>query len=366
LRVTVYSEFSDIPRELYARCSYPRQPDFLSSIEWFQCLFENSLPENDSLRAYFVTGDDGAARAALFCVYTQNTRRLRSLTNFYTTEYAPIEFDDASNTNQAWQELADYILGERPAWQAIEFRMLRSEDGSGHPLFARLSDAGFFIYQYPFYDNWFTSVQGTNFDSYYQGLSSRVRNTIRRKAKKLDEQFSVRVRIYRDQRDDLATGIRDYVEVYNSSWKKPEPYANFIPSLAKTCGGCGTLLLGILYVDNRPVAAQFWVITGKKAIIYKLAYVQQHSNYSPGSILSKALFEVAIDEYRPLIIDYGIGSEPYKRDWMDQCRSVYALHGYNTRTMAGLLNTMIYRAKCRFKLLMQAIGFRQSEQSLIK
>jgi hypothetical protein len=312
----------------------------------------------DTLRAYFVTSDDGTPYAALFCVCTPNKRSLRSLTNFYTTEYGPIEFEESTNASQAWVALADFISHEQPVWNTIEFRMLRHRDTSCHPLFARLSDAGFFIYQYSLYENWFTSVDGISFDDYYLQLSSRLRNTIRRKSKKLHEQQTVRVRIFRDRCDDIATGIRDYVEVYNSSWKNPEPYSSFIPSLVQTCCDCGTLLLGVLYVNDRPVAAQFWIMTASKAVIYKLAYVQDQSKYSPGSILSKTLFEIAIDDHKPLEIDYGIGSEPYKQDWMDGCRSVYVLHGYNTRTAIGLINTLIHHSKSRFKSLTKAIGLR--------
>ncbi|MDH3380076.1 MAG: hypothetical protein OEQ39_24410, partial [Gammaproteobacteria bacterium] len=154
------------------------------------------MPENDTLRAYFVTSDDGTSHVALFCVYAAGTRHLRSLTNFYTTEYAPIEFEETTNANGAWEALADFITHERPAWNTIEFRMLHNRDTANHPLFARLSDAGFFIYQYPLYDNWFTSVEGTSFDNYYLQLSSRLRNTIRRKSKKLYEIPGAKVRIF--------------------------------------------------------------------------------------------------------------------------------------------------------------------------
>ncbi len=163
------------------------------------------------------------------------------------------------------------------------------------------------------------------------------------------------MRIYNDSKDDIASGIRDYVEVYNSSWKNPEPYADFMPSLMQACVKCGTLLLGVLYVNDRPVAAQIWIVTSAKAIIYKLAYVEDQSGSSPGSILSKALFEIAINDYKPLEIDYGVGDESYKQDWMDRHRSLYSLHGYNMRTTTGLLLRISYHARTGLKLLLNIV-----------
>ena len=296
-----------------------------------------------------MTDTDGEAVVALYCSYTRGTRRLRSLSNFYTTEYMPVSLAKTVDSERAWDLLADFIACERPAWTSVEFRMLRQENASCHPFFSRLADAGFHIYQYPLYENWFTSIKDTSFENYFQNLTSRLRNTIRRKSKKLQRQDSVRIKTFSTPRDNIAKAIRDYVDVYNSSWKKPEPYENFIPKLVESCANSGTLLLGILYLGKRPVAAQLWIITKAKALIYKLAYVEDQSEFSPGSILSKALFEIAIDDYKPLEIDYGIGNETYKADWMDERRFIYVLHGYNKRNIVGLTYTVLHKIKTLLK-----------------
>jgi CelD/BcsL family acetyltransferase involved in cellulose biosynthesis len=133
-----------------------------------------------------------------------------------------------------------------------------------------------------------------------------------------------------------AERIQDFVAVYATSWKRPEPYPEFIPALAQMCASLGILRLGTLYVDGEPAASQLWITMAKKALIYKLAYKDRFRDFSVGSILSLELFRQAIDEDRVEEIDYGVGSEPYKKDWMEDKRQLYGLAAFNLRTISGL------------------------------
>jgi CelD/BcsL family acetyltransferase involved in cellulose biosynthesis len=106
--------------------------------------------------------------------------------------------------------------------------------------------------------------------------------------------------------------------------------------LAQTCAENGTLRLGLLYLDDKPAAAQFWIVSAGKAVIYKLAYDETMKRTSAGSILSKAMFEDVYRQDQLLEIDYGVGSEPYKRDWMNNVRSIHGMEIVNLRTPAGI------------------------------
>jgi CelD/BcsL family acetyltransferase involved in cellulose biosynthesis len=103
--------------------------------------------------------------------------------------------------------------------------------------------------------------------------------------------------------------------------------------------------LGILYVDGAPAASQLWITTAKKALIYKLAYNDSWRDYSVGSILSLEMFRQAIDQDRVEEIDYGVGSEPYKKDWMEDKRRLYGLAAFNLRTASGLVRAGVEKAK---------------------
>ncbi|RDH44890.1 GNAT family N-acetyltransferase [Zooshikella ganghwensis] len=127
-----------------------------------------------------------------------------------------------------------------------------------------------------------------------------------------------------------------FVTVYNQSWKKPEPYPDFMPSFIRLCADLGILRLGVLTIGQQPAAAQLWITFQSTSIIYKLAYDEKYKVYSVGSILSHFMFKHSIDEDKVTLIDYGIGSEAYKRDWMRSVQNVQGVEAFNLRTVRGL------------------------------
>jgi CelD/BcsL family acetyltransferase involved in cellulose biosynthesis len=90
-------------------------------------------------------------------------------------------------------------------------------------------------------------------------------------------------------------------------------------------------------MDEQPVAAQIWLLSGKRATIYKLAYDGQYGQLSVGSILTKLMFDHAIDVDHVSEVDFGAGSEAYKLEWMSACRRVAALIAFNVRSPLGLI-----------------------------
>ena len=58
--------------------------------------------------------------------------------------------------------------------------------------------------------------------------------------------------------------------------------------------------------------------------------------FSPGTILSHAMFRHVIDQDRVDVIDFGTGNDPYKADWMDASAPLDTIKMFNPRTLAGL------------------------------
>jgi hypothetical protein len=305
--------------DLSPRFRYARGGDFFRSLEWFDCLSATAV--SNQPRVY------DAGDTALVCCRRGSS--LQSLTNFYTPEFGPLGEGRLDG-------IAERIAMDRPV--SVELRFLRE------PLARALADAlksvGFFVRPYFLYENWYVRLQGRDFETYLNGRPSQVANTIRRRRKKLTAAHRYEIVLSRD-----AERIQHFVEVYESSWKRPEPYSNFIPALARTCASLGILRLGTLYVDTEPAASQLWITTAKKALIYKLAYKDRFRDFSLGSILSFELFRQAINEDRVEEIDYGVGSEPYKKDWMEDKRRLYGLVAFNLRTASGLALAGLEKAK---------------------
>lgn len=334
LKTVVYTDFSDIPPNIWRACSYPQQPEFFLTIDWFKCLYNTSFTSNDELRAYFVIDTDEAVKAALFCTRRHGTRHLRSLTNFYSIHYSNIRTQEHFDSS-AWVCLANFLADEAPGWHSLDLRYILPSDQTIGTLVHHLESRNYSFHRHPLYENWYQPTRGISFKHYYMSRPSRVRNTITRKSRKLRKQWQIEIRIFPSNEHTLEAGLSDYQTVYSRSWKQQEKFPEFIPELARTCNRLGILLIGVLYLDGQAAATQFWITTKPRAYIYKLAYAEEYAASSPGSILSEALFESVMEQCQPDEIDYGIGSESYKKDWMDEQRTLISCCGYNTRTFRG-------------------------------
>jgi CelD/BcsL family acetyltransferase involved in cellulose biosynthesis len=140
--------------------------------------------------------------------------------------------------------------------------------------------------------------------------------------------------------DHLADTIAAFEQVYNASWKTPEPYPQFIPGLIRMCAEQGWLRMGIAYIDDVPAAAQLWIVYQGIASIYKLAYDEKFSAESVGSILTSRLMQHVIDIDKVRQVDFLSGDDPYKKDWMSHRRERRGIIAYNLRTAYGLLGAL--------------------------
>ena len=159
-------------------------------------------------------------------------------------------------------------------------------------------------------------VGGRSWDEYLAGLPGKLRTPIKRKSGKLQ------CRIL-DQFDEVFWA--QYVSIYRESWKPEEGSIDFLRQFAETEGEQGRLRMGVAYAEGVPVAAQVWTIEGGTAFIHKLAYRDSARSMSPGTVLSADIFRRAIDTDKVDLIDYGIGDDPYKHDWMEEVRPRYRL-----------------------------------------
>lgn len=342
----------------YAIESYTHPREFPRDV---LCLFSKS--ENDNIEAgpgWYENFVDTVARhlgQAIFYVLRQNknpiialplllindgklNNRIHSLSNYYTSLYTPA-LDPAATTDDLTSLLL-HIKSENPGLHTIQLAPMERRSPATDMLSAALCDAGFITFKYFCFKNWSLKVQ-QNWEDYLSSREHRILNTLKRAGKKLTQQGGT-LEIVSDG-PDLDQALADYQQVYQASWKNPEPFEDFIPGLVRVCAARGWLRIGIARLNGRPIAAQIWIVNKGRASIFKLAYDKNYRNYSAGTQLTAKLLKHSFEADRVTCVDYLQGDDAYKKSWMSDCCERIGIIAYNPRTLYG--RALIMKEKAR-------------------
>lgn len=342
MSVSVYSSIDALSMEDADLLSYRTQRNLFSSIEWFRCLSQHASRTNLAPRIYVVTNDkDRAQRCYLFCYWEHKNRRILSMSNFYTMEFSPIFSSGNCDRASLLNELVKSISGDSPACRCFNLKFLWEDERTTEIILQSLKTSRYLTNKFFQFENYYTDTAGLSFSDYYAARPSRVKNTIKRKRRKLEQLHNVSFRIFSEYNDRT---VDDYIEVYSRSWKDAEEHPDFIRELCRTAGRLSLLRMGLLYIDKNAVAAQIWLLSGRKAIIYKLAYDEAVKEYSVGSILTKEMAQFVLQNDRVEEIDYGVGSESYKQEWMDKKRILVGIEAFNKRTFVGNMMALVWKS----------------------
>lgn len=207
--------------------------------------------------------------------------------------------------------------------------------------------AGYASHRHFRFYNWFHRTRGESFDAYLLGRPTRVRNTIARKRRQLEREHGYAIRMFRG--NGVQQGLHDYHRAYTASWKANEQYRGLLDALAVNLAVPDWTRLAVLYIGDKPAAAQLWFVAHHKANIFRLAYDEDWKRYSPGSILTAYLMQHVIDQDRVEEIDFLTGNEPYKQDWMSERRERQGLIFSKPPGPRGRWEALIATLKGAFK-----------------
>ncbi|MBI5430584.1 MAG: GNAT family N-acetyltransferase [Nitrosomonadales bacterium] len=330
-----FDDFSQLPERYSALFDNAARASFDTSREWYTHLAATALDPAGKVILYGVEHPDGNRPVAILPVrHARDGRALFSLSTYYSSLYAPLV--DPGEQDHALTALFKSLKGVEPCWESLRLHPMPSDQPIFSATLRALKCAGWWAFPYYCFGNWYLPVEGRRYDQYSGGLPSRLRNTIKRKGKQFFSQAEGRLEIVTGG-DSVERAIDAYNRIYLSSWKKPEPFPDFIPGMIRLFANKGQLRLGIAYVHEVPVAAQIWIVSHGKAAIYKLAYDEQFSSLSAGSILTEHLMRHVIDVDQVNEIDYLVGDDAYKKDWMSHRRERWGIVAYNPRTMTGMI-----------------------------
>ncbi len=338
----IYSSFDELPPEAARLFDEAGAQCFFHGLPWYRTFVNYALDPGDRVRIYCVTPPDsnGAPQAALAALWKEQAsgirqvRKLSSLSSYYTSLFSPV-LDRAAGARAA-AELARAVAKDSSPCDVVELKPLDVNAPAFHSLVEGFEAAGFVVQTYFCFGNWYLAVNGRSFAQYLDRLPSALKNTLTRKRKKLERSGRAKIEVVTGGAA-LEAAIAAYRNVYLASWKQPEPYPEFIPALMRTCAEMGWLRLGLVHIDRKPAAAQFWIVQNGVASIYKLAYDERFADFSAGSILTAKLMEHVLDVDKVREVDYLTGDDKYKRDWMSHRRERWGILAMNPRTLRGAL-----------------------------
>jgi len=344
--VRVYQDFHLLPKTYHDLFrTGENQNGVFFSAEWFMNLERAALAKEGELRLYAVESDSTALLALPMFAPRQSgrfgLRKLSAFANYYTSLFGHVSLRPTLEDSDNMQLLAESIAQEAPRWDIVDLHPLDSQSPAYQCTLQALRRAGMVVQPYFCFGNWYLEVAGRSYHEYFATLPSKLRNTVKRKSAQLEKNGAVSIRILTSL-EDVSDGIAAFNRVYAVSWKDPEPYEEFMPGLIRLCAERGWLRLGVAYLDERPVAAQLWIVCAGVASIYKLAYDEQFGHLSIGTILTSRLLEHVIDVDRVREVDYLTGDEPYKKDWMSHRRERWGIVAFNLRTARGMLAALCH------------------------
>jgi CelD/BcsL family acetyltransferase involved in cellulose biosynthesis len=322
-------------------------PDLYQTWPWFENLEAHGLPLE--MRPLCVAAGDagGGLLAWPLALHRHGPAAVYgpvvgALSTYYSSLYGPVgAVGDCSV--QACRDALRALRSLGGAADVLDLQPLDREAPWFSAMISALAAEGYVSDPYFCFGNWHLPCAGLSFQAYHAELPSRVRNTIQRHRKKLDKNGPWSIELHREPGAAMEQAIDGFVQVYKRSWKVPEPFPGFVPGLCRMAAREGWLRLGLLKVGGAPAAAQLWLVRDGKAMIYKLAYDQAYSTFSPGSVLSAEIFRSMLDDEHVVDIDYLTGDDRYKQDWMRQRRERYGIVAFRRNSLRGLLSLAKHR-----------------------
>jgi Acetyltransferase (GNAT) domain len=317
--------------EVFAESS---RDSFFALPAWYDLIARYGVPPATEIRLY-TDQRRGSVMMPLAQFPTEDRgRTLASLTNAHSLEHGILRTPNA-DLEAGLAAILSEILAERPQWDCLALAELDPRDPSYAGLLRALRRAGLMVECRFSSGTWYEEAAGLSFAEYVAARPAELRNTWRRKRRKLEQTKSLTISFFDDDRN-LEHAIADYEAVYAASWKPAEFFPDFVPALIRLAGELRALRLGVFCLDGTPAAAQFWIVWNGRAVICKLAHDKRFDELSLGTVLTMEMFERVLATDRPHEISFGRGDDPYKKLWLPKRRERWGITAANPRTWRGL------------------------------
>jgi len=326
-RLAVHAALADLPAAALGLFADPAEDLFASRL-WLATLIAHALPQGWTPRLALCSTDGTPVALLPLGGRAERGAALQSLSGLYTPTFRPLLLPGTSPA------LAGSAFGRfcRSAG-LVRLDALAADTPGLDEFVCGLRSAGLAVLRFDHFGNWYEPVMGLSFDDYLRGRPSALRNTIRRKMRRALASGTFAMITGEPA---LSGGIETYEAVYSRSWKRPEPFPAFHPALMRAAATQGLLRLGVLCLSGAAAAAQLWIVSGRRAILLKLAHDEAFVGFSPGTVLTALMIERLLGEAHLNELDFGCGDDLYKQLWTSYRRQRIGFMLANPRRLRGL------------------------------
>lgn len=349
--VAVYSSAAELPGDVLQLLARHEEATLQFSHAWWSNLEAQVFSRHPGC-AYFVLRAEGKAIAVLPLLFSGGPlhRQAVALANYYSCLYEPALAPGTSA--EAVARLFMAVRSHLGTIHSLRLAPMNPEGQAFEVVERALALAGFSTQRYFCFGNWYLQAP-TSWAVYLASRDGKLRSTIKRMKQRLAADKG-HVEIITDLAN-LERGVSAYEAVYARSWKVPEPSTGFMPGLMRLCAERGAMRLGLVWLNGQPIAAQFWIVAHGRAEIYKVAYDEAFKSHSPGTVLTAHLLQHVLEEDLAHEVDYLIGDDPYKKNWMSHRRERWGLVARNRRSWLGFSLWLADTAKSLLKPIVQRL-----------
>ena len=281
-------------------------PSIFSTRAWWETVVSHAMPAGN--RPFFLVGShDGRAAGVFPMLRDPADGDIRALTTPYTCLYAPLL------TGPARARMLNAFVRYCRRFPTTRLDALDTADAAAIAESARA--AGLFVAYFDHFGNWHEDVAGLGWEGYLARRPGALRETIRRRTKRVERMTGARFALF-DGGKDTETGIEAFETIYARSWKEPEPFPLFNAALMRAAFAMGNGRLGVWWIDGVPAATQFWIVEHGQATVLKLAHDEAFKTHSPGTVLTAWMIRHLLEQENVTALDFGRGDDPYKKDWV--------------------------------------------------
>ncbi len=352
---TVYNSFAELPSHSLSFLSGIEKNNFYLGKSWFENFSTNTVTADSHVHIYCVeengdvpktrgmifmrspAGQNGSLSQKLF----SGAKTIASMTAHQSIYFAPAVDESCDDQAHIIQMLIQSIHEEKPRWNLIDINFMNKDSQIYTHVFNAMKQCGMSVHSYNYRPNMYEDLSGTTFEDFIASRPSMVRKTYMRKSRKLEKSDNVRFELLTS--GDLEQAIADYKTIHDRSWKEDEIFPEHDPGVTRQAALAGSLRLGLLYLDDKPVAVQVWLVSSGRATIYKLHYDSDYHQQSVGAVLMLRMFEHMIDVEHINEVDFGVGDENAKSLWLKDQRPICGIVGFNTKTPGGYLALSRYK-----------------------